>query len=202
MRYKSPEKKKTIEDFINSYYDDHRKSPALMDIERATGISRQTAMRYLKEMNDEGTLEYDGKRTITRHIADLLDQKVARLSLSGAISCGNPESEEQQNGEFIEVPISFIGSGTYFALIASGDSMIDAGISNGDIVIVRQTDTADYGRIIVALDEDNQSTLKRYMYDKKKGRPYLHPENSKYDDIYTDEIKIQGVAEKVIKDLI
>lgn len=202
MRYKNPEIKKMIVEEINSFFDNNRKTPTLRELEKAVGISHQTVKRYLIEMSDEGTVEYDGHKVITSHIDKLLKQNIVSLPVVGSIPCGIPENEEQQNGELIEVPISFIGSGKYFALRASGDSMIDAGISNGDIVIIRQTGAADYGKIIVALDEENQSTLKRYMFDKEKSRPYLHPENSKYDDIYTDEIKIQGVAEKVIKDLI
>ena len=202
MRSKNPETKVLIEQAVDNLFDENRKIPSLREIANEVGISHQTIKRYLYEMADEGTLEYDGQRIITEHIDELQKQRVARLPLIGSIPCGNPESEEQQNGEYIEVPVSCVGKGSYYVLIADGDSMINAGINNGDMVIVRKTASADYGRIIVALDEDNQSTLKRYMYDKKKGRPYLHPENSKYDDIYTDEIKIQGVAEKVIKDLI
>ena len=66
---------------------------------------------------------------------------------------------------------------------------------------MRKQSSADYGKIIVAIDENNENTLKRFLYDEKKKRPYLHPENKKYKDIYSDEIKIQGVAVKVIKNL-
>ena len=77
----------------------------------------------------------------------------------------------------------------------------NAGIEENDLVIVRRQSSAEYGNIVVAIDENNENTLKRFMYDKKKKRPYLHPENDKYDDIYQNEIKIQGVAVKVIKNL-
>ena len=92
--------------------------------------------------------------------------------------------------------------GEYFVLLADGESMTDAGIDDGDYVIVRKTNTADYGKIIVALDNDNRNTLKRLEFDNEKKRPYLHPENKKYKDIYPAKLSIQGVAEKVIKNLI
>lgn len=202
MRSKNPETKKEIEKAVDKLFDESRKIPSLREIGNEVGISHQTIKRYLDEMADEGTVEYDGQKVITTHIDRLMKQHIARLPVVGLIPCGTPETEEQQDGEFIEVPVSFVGSGSYYVLIASGDSMIDAGINDGDMVIVRKTDTAEYGKIIVSLDENNQNTLKRYMFDKKKRRPYLHPENEEYSDIYTDEIKIQGVAEKVIKDLI
>ena len=94
-----------------------------------------------------------------------------------------------------------LGDGKYYVLIADGDSMIGAGIADGDLVIVRQTTKTDYNKIVVALDEDNRSTLKRLMYDEELQRPYLHPENPAYDDIYPEVLQIQGVAEKVIKDI-
>ena len=124
----------------------------------------------ISEIVAEGTLEYDGQKIITAHIDRLLNQHIAKLPLVGSIPCGDPETEEQQNGEYIEVPISFVGSGSYYVLIADGDSMINAGINDGDMVIVRRTATANYGQIIVALDENNRNTLKRYEYDKKQKR--------------------------------
>lgn len=202
MRNKNPILKKEIERFVDDFYDMYHKVPTLVEIGDATGISDQTVMRYLVEMSSEGTLEYSKRNIITKHIKYLHNQKTACLPLVGLIPCGEPETEFENQGDFIEVPVSFIGSGSYYVLIADGDSMIDAGIDDGDMVIIRKTADAEYGKIIVALDENNQNTLKRYEFDKKLNRPYLHPENKKYSDIYSEKISIQGVAEKVIKDLI
>ena len=123
------------------------------------------------------------------------------LPVSGTVPCGDPQTEEEQTDSFVEIPTSMLGDGKYYVLIADGDSMIGAGIADGDLVIVRQTTKADYNKIVVALDEDNRSTLKRLMYDEELQRPYLHPENPAYDDIYPEVLQIQGVAEKVIKDI-
>ena len=81
-----------------------------------------------------------------------------------------------------------------------GDSMIEAGIDNGDLVLIRQQNYADEGQIVVALMED-EATLKRFYPEPKKHRIRLHPENSRMDDIYVDNCEIQGVAVKVLKDL-
>ena len=79
--------------------------------------------------------------------------------------------------------------------------MIDAGIDDGDLVLIHQQDTANEGDIVVALVE-SENTLKRLAYDERKNRYYLHPENETYDDIYVENLSIQGVAVKVLKDLI
>lgn len=78
--------------------------------------------------------------------------------------------------------------------------MIEAGIENGDLVLIRQQNYADEGQIVVALMED-EATLKRFYPEPKKHRIRLHPENSRMDDIYVDNCEIQGVAVKVLKDL-
>ena len=78
--------------------------------------------------------------------------------------------------------------------------MIDAGINDGDMVLVRQQEEANYNDIVVALVE-NEVTLKRYRPNRDRGVIILHPENKRMKDIVVDECKIQGVAIKVIKDL-
>ena len=78
--------------------------------------------------------------------------------------------------------------------------MINAGISDGDLVVVRQQETAEEGQIVVALI-DNEATLKRYYLDNRRKCVRLHPENDKMEDMFYKTISIQGVAVKVIKDL-
>ena len=79
--------------------------------------------------------------------------------------------------------------------------MIDAGIDDGDLVLIRQQQTAEVGDIVVALVE-NENTLKRLEFSERRQRYYLHPENETLKDIYVDELSVQGVAVKVLKDLI
>ena len=203
MVFKTAEKSKIIIDYVNEYYDKYYRSPSLRDIEAAVGIPRATVGLYLNNLKAEGVIDYDGKREtiITDYIKSVAQKTTEKLNIVGKIACGNPVTEEETRIGTIDFPIALLGSGEYFVLQAYGDSMINAGIEENDLVIVRRQSTADYGKIVVAIDENNENTLKRFMYDKKKKRPYLHPENDKYDDIYQNEIKIQGVAVKVIKNL-
>ena len=78
--------------------------------------------------------------------------------------------------------------------------MINAGIDNGDLVVVRQQETAEQGQIVVAFI-DNEATLKRYYLDRRRKKIRLHPENDNMEDMYYSSVAIQGVAVKVIKDL-
>ena len=203
MVFKTAEKSKIIIDYVNEYYDKYYRSPSLRDIEAAVGIPRATVGLYLNNLKAEGVIDYDGKREtiITDYIKSVAQKTTEKLNIVGKIACGNPVTEEETRIGTIDFPIALLGSGEYFVLQAYGDSMIGAGIEENDLVIVRKQSSADYGKIVVAIDENNENTLKRFMYDKKKKRPYLHPENDKYDDIYQNEIKIQGVAVKVIKNL-
>lgn len=202
MRTKSPEKAKAILEYVDSFFEDNLRTPSIREIEAGTGISRPMVQRYLVDMDEKGVIKYKGSNIITEFIERLTAQNTVRLPISGAIPCGEPQTEEELKDNFIEFPASMLGKGEYFVLLADGDSMIDSGIDDGDYVIVRKTNTADYGKIVVALDNDNRNTLKRLEFDNGNNRPYLHPENKKYKDIYPTELSIQGVAEKVIKNLI
>lgn len=201
MRTKNPEKAKSIIEYVDSFFEKHRRSPSIREIEAGTGIPRDTVHRYIVHLNENKEIEYDGSNIITKTIDFLTKRTTQRLPVSGAIPCGIPQTEEEWKGEYIEISSSLLGNGEYFVLLASGDSMFDAGINDGDYVIVRKTTQAEYGKIVVALDDESRNTLKRLEYDDKKKRPYLHPENEKYKNIYPAELSIQGVAEKVIKNL-
>lgn len=201
MRTKSTEKANAIAEYVDSFFESNRRSPSIREIEAGTGIPRNTVQRYLVDMNDKEQIEYDGSNIITEYIRRITTQNIVRLPISGAVPCGEPQSEEEWKGDFVEFPASLLGNGDFYILLADGDSMIDAGIDKGDYVIIRRTKTAEYGNIVVALDNERQNTLKRLVFDNQNNRPCLHPENKKYNDIYPETLSVQGVAEMVIKNL-
>ncbi len=123
-----------------------------------------------------------------------------RVPVLGRIACGIPKYAEENIEEYIRLPVALFGQGDFFLLRAYGDSMIESGIEDGDLVLIRQQSSADDGQIVVALMED-EATLKRFYPEPSKHRIRLHPENSHMDDIYVDNCEIQGVAVKVLKDL-
>ena len=122
-----------------------------------------------------------------------------KVPLVGRIACGVPDLAEENIEEYISLPESMIGEGQHFILRASGNSMIDIGIATGDLVVIRQTTCAENGQVVAAL-VDNEATLKRYY--KEKGHIRLHPENKRMKDIIVDDCIIQGIAVKVIKDIL
>jgi len=128
-------------------------------------------------------------------------QPLRHAALVGAIPCGAPEVQEAMVEEYIPLPVSIFGDGDFYILRASGDSMVDAGINNQDLIIIQKTETANIGDIVVALTDEHSNTLKRLEYDEDRDRYYLHPENPSYDDIYVEHLQIQGVARHVIKAL-
>ena len=199
MRHKSTELMEKIQSYVENYYKEYRHSPSTTDIADAVGIARGTAYKYLVAMSDNGMIRYDGQQISTEKTVKV-QTEFTSVALLGSVSCGVPTLEEEYAEEFISLPVSMFGKGTFFMLRASGESMIDAGISTGDLVLVRKQSEAKDGDIVVALVE-NENTLKRYFVDTENNQIRLHPENKNMKDIIVPDCKIQGVAVKVIKDL-
>lgn len=114
------------------------------------------------------------------------------LPLYGRIAAGHPIEAMRDTSNTIEVPPSMLGRGEHFALEVSGDSMVDAGIFDGDTVIVRRDEVPDTGAIVVALVDDNEVTLKRLR--RNKGSIALEPANKAYETriFGPDRVRVQG----------
>lgn len=199
MRTKDEATMKEIVEAIDKYYSRERKTPTTREIGAMVKLSHVTVIKYLQEMNDRGMLEYNGGKITTERISKSIGSSVS-VPLIGSISCGQPLLSEESVEGYIPIPTEWLGPGEYFLLRANGDSMVDAGIDDDDIVIVQKATTANDGDIVVAL-VDNENTLKRLYRDEKKRKIVLHPENPNYEDIVVDSCEIQGVAIKVLKDL-
>jgi repressor LexA len=114
------------------------------------------------------------------------------VPLLGKIAAGTPIEAIRDHGTYVDIPPSLLGRGDYYALTVSGDSMVDAGIHSGDTVLIRRSDTAENGRIIVALVDGAEVTLKRLR--RKDGMIILQAENPAYEDraLPPDRVQIQG----------
>lgn len=186
-----------IENYISDYSDEHGISPTMQEVADGVGSSKATVQRYVRQMSDEGIIELSGHRSMTTAKTNL---EAVRIPVLGRVSCGIPKFAEENIEEYIRLPVALFGRGNFFILRAYGESMIEADISDGDLVLIRQQNTAEPGQIVVALIDD-EATLKRYYPEPENHRIRLHPENVILDDIYVDSCEIQGVAVKVIKDL-
>ncbi len=115
-----------------------------------------------------------------------------QLPLYGRIAAGLPIEALRDNGTQVEVPIALLGNGEHYALEVAGDSMIDAGILDQDVVVIRRGDAAENGQIVVALVDDTEVTLKRL---RRRGNSVaLEPANRTYEPriLPADRVKVQG----------
>lgn len=205
MRLKDPNKFELVERFINSYKNKNGKAPSTYEIADGTRLSKTTVIRYLKWMKEDGRIEYDGARGFMTQQDKKSSRRVPCIPVVGDIACGLPILAEENIEEYVDLPQSWVGSGQFFALHASGESMKNIGINSGDIVIIRQQNTAEAGQVVVALVDDNTATLKRYYPRPEEQIVELRPENDDYDtqviDLKERSFAIQGIAVKVLKDL-
>lgn len=202
MRTKNQELMKNMINFIESEYQKNGLAPTLREIASEFNITSACVSHYLTEMKEKGLIENNGKaRGVKTSKMQSIINEVKYVPVVGTVACGTPLLAEENIEKYIPLPLDFLGTNKCFILRANGDSMIKAGIEDGDYVVVKQQETAEIGQIIVALIND-EATLKRYYLDNKKQRVRLHPENDNMKDMYFKNIVIQGVAIKVIKDLI
>lgn len=202
MRKKDKAKKELIIQFANQFFDTNGIKPTVREIANGTGIAISTVHRYLTEMNEENVIVYSGRHSVnTSRIT--MEQIHHSMPVLGYVSCGGGEEEVEEIIEYIRLPESLVGRGTFFALIAKGESMIDAGINSGDYVVVNKEKQHKVGDIVVALFE-NKSNLKALDYDRASGRYYLrscNQDKKRFPNIYPDNLQIQGIAVCVIHKL-
>jgi len=178
---------------ITRYITQNGRSPTLDEIGQLLEIrSKGTIHRYVKSLIDKGHLQRSGRNWRGLRLAGEQNRRLTILPLAGRIAAGKPIEaiSEQYEINFSEM---LLGPDRY-VLEVQGDSMIDAGILDGDLVIVRETQSADNGDIIVALIDNNEATLKRLR--KKGNQVELIPDNQSMTPmIYSaDRINIQGVV--------
>lgn len=202
MRTLNEEKLKTLSDYIKDYISSHNgTSPRLSEIMEYTGLSKATAYRHIIELEKRGEVSYSGKNTLCVNTEKYARQELVRLPILGKIICGSPDEQVESVDGYISLPKEWV-NGECFLLRTYGDSMIDIGIDDGDLVLVKRDNKAENGQVVVALTE-NGNTLKRYF--NQNGKPRLHAENKTYKenmrDFYPQELTIQGIALKLIKNI-
>ena len=190
--------------FVNKYYQENRKAPTIIQVSTGVGVPRSTTHRYLQELSNRGLLEY-GRGILSAPESAKMKTAYISAPLVGSIQCGSPEEEEEFVEEYVSLPVSMFGKGDFYILRAKGDSMVDAGIEEDDMIVIERNCPVKKGDIVVALDPDNQNTLKRYGgFDKTERRYILKYENeAKYPgaEIKVKSFMVQGVARHVIKAL-
>lgn len=169
--------------------------PSVREICAALEIkSTSTAHKYLGELQERGLIEKGSRlnRAIT-----LPDDRSIRVPLVGTVTAGQPILAVEEIEGYIPYRSRSLHSRDLFALRVRGDSMINVGILDGDIIIIRQTSTAENGDIVVALIED-EATVKRFY--KEKGHYRLQPENDTMEPIIVDSVSILGRVVSLIRE--
>lgn len=200
MRTMGQEKIERLTAFINQYArDNNGSSPSLSVIMEYMSMSKATAYRYILELEKRGLASYSGKKTLGTELQRKMKCDFRSVPIVGQIVCGSPDEQEEYVSGYLAIPEEWL-DGECFLLRAYGDSMVDIGIEKDDLILVKKTETAEDGEVVVALTE-NGNTLKRLFWEN--GTPRLHAENKRYKkkDIYPRTLSIQGVALKVIKNI-
>lgn len=202
MRTKSTELMDKIIEYVDSQYNQTGRTPTMEEIAVKMKITKGCVSNYIKEMTERKLiLNNGGSRGIMTKTMSKSKLGVLQVPVVGSIACGTPLLAEENIECYLPISKELLGNGKFFILKANGDSMINANICNGDCVVVKQQETAEEGQIVVALIND-EATLKRYYLDNNNKQIRLHPENDTMQDMFFKSIIIQGVAVKVIKDLI
>ena len=203
MQHKDPDLMKRINTYIGEFYLSHDRTPSTTEIAKDFGISRSSAQRYLVAMNEKGMLSYQGGRLSIDKMNKLRTDR-QQAPLVGSIPCGELTYEEENVECVTTLPMAIFGTGPFYILHASGDSMEDEGIENDDLVVIRQEAAAPKkGDLVIALNEEGQSTLKKYGgRDRKTGKAILEYCNKAvYGNkrILVKDLVCQGIVSHVIK---
>jgi repressor LexA len=198
--------------FLVEYTDGHGYPPTVREIGEAVGLaSPSTVHAHLANLERAGLLKRDpskpraldliGHRTVAASAAAPVEE-LQRLPLLGQIAAGSPLLAEENVEDRIAVPEP-LGRNADFLLTVRGDSMIEAGILDGDTLVVRKQDDATNGDVVVALVGDdegaNEATVKTFF--RESGRVRLQPENSSLEPIYADHVQVMGKVVGVFRSL-
>ena len=206
MRSKDQELMRRIKAYVEEYAFQHNgNAPSTTMIGEKFQMTRVSGYRYLKAMDEIGMIVYrDGKiRTEKLDKIHLWRGDLSENFVEG-ITAGTPVEIDGLVDEYYSMPPLFVDGqrGHFFTLIVKGDSMVDAGINDGDIVICREAEEAKVDDIVAAYIRGSGSTLKRFCRDDDG--PFLWAENNSWsidDRMLGREFEVQGVAIKVIKDI-
>ena len=197
--------------FLVTYVDGHGYPPTVREIGEEVGLaSPSTVHAHLANLERVGLIKRDPSKPraieLTGHRrveAARAESDVPRLPLLGRVAAGSPLLAEENVEDVVAVPES-IGRGADFLLTIHGDSMIEAGILDGDTIVVQRTDDARNGDVVVALAGDDETadeaTVKTF-YREADGRIRLQPENAALEPIYADHVKILGKVVGVFRSL-
>jgi repressor LexA len=196
--------------FVNTHVDEHGYPPTVREIGQAVGLtSPSTVHAHLEKLEKAGLIRRDATKPRALEVIQggrsrgaVVEFAPARqstvLPLVGEVAAGSPVVAEDRVEDYLTVPDQ-LAPDADFVLTVKGDSMINAGILDGDLVVVRKQADARDGEIVVALVGDEDATVKRFFRDG--GRVRLQPENDALEPMFPDEVQILGTVKAVLRRL-
>lgn len=198
-------KQMAVLSYIHKQVDVHGYPPTVREICSAVGLSSTSTVHgHITRLIEQGFLRKDSAKPraleITPKGLDLLGVKPmqTKIPMLGVVTAGQPILAVQNATDFFPIPPSIQDNNDLFMLKIRGTSMIKAGILNGDDVIVRKQSTARNGDIVIAMNDDNEATCKRFFKEKTRFR--LQPENDTMDPIFLQNVKILGKVIGLFRD--
>jgi repressor LexA len=207
------QRQKEILDFVNTHVDANGYPPTVREIGQAVGLtSPSTVHAHLAKLETLGLIRRDATKPRALEVieggrarrAPVIEAAPAApvgatvLPLVGQVAAGSPVVAEDQIEEYLPLPDQFCRDAD-FVLAVRGDSMINAGILDGDYVVVRRQSDARNGEIVVALVGDEDATVKRFF--REDGRVRLQPENDALEPTYPEQVAILGSVQAVFRRL-
>ena len=189
------EREQTILSFIKEEVRRKGYPPSVREIGKAVGLkSSSTVHAYLCQLEEKGYLRKGPAKPRAIEVLDsgsaLSDPQIVEVPIVGKVAAGTPILAAQNLDGSLPLPLDLLGSGEHFLLTVQGDSMVEAGILEGDILIVKSQPRAENGEIVVAMIED-EATVKRFF--KRDGYIELRPENSHMQPIIvTGQVEVIG----------
>jgi repressor LexA len=204
------DRQRQILDFLTKYVDGHGYPPTVREIGEAVGLaSPSTVHAHLANLERAGLLRRDPTKPRAIELrrepkaAPVPATDVHKLPLVGEVAAGGPLLAEENIEDYLAVPEPLSRGGEEFLLRVKGDSMINAGILDGDFAVVHRQADAQNGEIVVALagedESTNEATLKRFF--RENGRVRLQPENHALEPIYAEHVQILGKVIGVFRQL-
>lgn len=217
-------KQRDLLNFLKQYQEDNDHAPSFDEMKNAIGLKSKSGIhRLVSALEERGYIRRLANRARAIEIieepqasanqalqdnlpkdsnvvhADFSQSTSLSLPLLGQIAAGTPIEALSDYSRFLDVPASMVGTGEHFALEIVGDSMVEAGIHDGDTVVIKKTDVASHGDIVVALIDEHEATLKTLR--KEAGRIGLEPANRHYQTRYfsSDAVRIQGKLAGLIR---
>ena len=194
-------KEEQLFNFIKNYQNDNGYPPTVREMCKAIKVSStSTIFYYLNKLENSNKIKKNPNKNRALEIIDneiatittikpFNDEGLTKIPVLGTVTCGEPILAVQTTDEYFMVSQTLFKGDNWFMLTATGDSMINAGIYDGDKIVLRQQSSADNGDIVAALIDDS-ATIKRFF--KENGHFRLQPENDEFSPIIVDNVQILG----------